>query len=272
MTPVLRRLSASLINAIGNIPVVGDALRRVARRYPEGSVVTIQAGFAAGMRWQRHHRYVNGYWVGNYEMPIQAALARLLAPGDVFYDVGANAGFFSLLAAKQVGDAGRVFAFEPLPENLASLREQIAVNSLSHVEIVEGAIGATTGTAELSFASGQNSEAHLGSPKSEGESVTTVPITTLDAFVAAHRRPTLVKVDVEGAETAVLEGAPRLLADGTTFLIELHGIDKGMRVSATLREAGYRLERLDGSVADLPEREHHLIARRPGRHEHHEHE
>ncbi len=259
----LGRLRAELINRIGAIPLLGDALRRVARGFPEGSVVTIHSGLAAGMRWRRHHRYVNGYWIGNYELPIQEALGRLLAPGGVFYDVGANAGFFSLLAAKRVGAAGRVYAFEPLGENLASLREQVEVNALEQVEVVEGAVGASTGTAELSFAPGQNSEAHLGDPRGAGERTMTVPVTTLDDFVAAHRRPTLVKIDVEGAEIAVLAGAARLVADGTAFLIELHGLDKGESVTATLRDAGYRLERLDGSIPARPEEEHHIVAQRP---------
>jgi hypothetical protein len=100
-----------LISTAGRIPVVGRALRWLARRYPEGSVVTIHTGRAAGFRWKRYHRYVNGYWPGIYELLIREALARELKPGQVFYDVGANAGFFSLVGACCVGPGGRVFAF-----------------------------------------------------------------------------------------------------------------------------------------------------------------
>jgi FkbM family methyltransferase len=246
--------------------VVGPLLREYARRFPEGSVVTIRSGFAAGMRWKRHHRYVNGYWIGNYEYDIQRALVRLLGPdphGRVFYDVGANAGFFSVLAAKQVGPSGRVFAFEPLAENIASIEEQIAENQLRQVELVTMAVGAAPGTAAFSFPPDQTAMAHLGAARAAEERTVEVSVTSLDAFAKDHPPPTLVKIDVEGAETDVLAGAAGLIAQGTQLLIELHGPDKAEQVVRALRAAGYAFERLDGSPATAPEAEHHLIARRP---------
>src|SRR3954452_16330369 len=117
--------SARVIEAIGRIPGVGRLLRWVARHYPEGSVVTIKHGEAAGLKWKRHHRYVNGYWIGQYELDIQAALKRELKPGQTFFDVGANAGFFTLVAAKIVGASGKCVAFDPLPMNQESIREQV---------------------------------------------------------------------------------------------------------------------------------------------------
>ena len=240
---MLRTLRAELINRVGSVPIVGPLLREYARRFPEGSVVTIGSGFAAGLRWKRHHRYVNGYWVGNYEYPIQQAIARLLAPGDVFYDLGANAGFFSMLAAKLVGPTGQVYAFEPLPENIASVEEQIAENRFSHVELVRSAVGSA----------------------SHGKEQTTqVKVTTLDIFAATHRAPTLLKIDVEGAETDVLAGGPGVLDKRPKLLIELHGLDKGESVVATLRARGYTFFKLDGSPATKPEAEPHIIAE-PGR-------
>src|SRR5262249_9898465 len=159
--------------------------------------VTIQSGFAAGLKWKRHHRYVNGYWIGNYEHDIQRAIVRLLGPstrGRVFYDVGANAGFFSVLAAKHVGPSRRVFALEPLPENIASIQEQIALNQLEQVELVPRAVGAALGTSEFSFPEDENSIAHLGPARAKGERTTVVEVTSLDAFVKDHPRPSLVKI------------------------------------------------------------------------------
>jgi len=258
----VKALRADLINRVGRVPVVGAWLRALVRRYPEGSVVTIKSGFAAGMKWKRHHRYVNGYWIGNYEYDIQRAIARLLEPGGVFYDVGANAGFFSVMASARVGVSGRVFSFEPLEENIASVREQIAINDLSQVELVPMAMGASEGTATFYFAPGANSVAHLGEAPAAGEREVTVQVTTLDTFAAKHRAPTLVKIDVEGAETDVLAGARATIEKGTRFLIELHGRDKGEAVARTLREAGYVFERLDGSPTERPEDEPHIIAYR----------
>src|SRR4030095_2325560 len=109
--------SADVIHGLGQIPLVRGLLRWYARQYEEGSTVRIARGYAAGMNWRRHHRYVNGYWTGLYEMDLQRAIARELAAGNVFYDVGANAGFFTVLAAKVVGSTGRVFSFEPVESN-----------------------------------------------------------------------------------------------------------------------------------------------------------
>src|SRR5688572_6197279 len=86
-----------LLQVAGRIPGVSSTLRWWAGRYADGSVVRIRSGLAAGYRWKRYHRYVNGYWIGHYELPIQETLRRELAPGDKFYDVGANAGFFTLV-------------------------------------------------------------------------------------------------------------------------------------------------------------------------------
>src|SRR3954464_11056302 len=104
--------SGRLIETAGRIPVMGQFLRWVAHHYAEGSVITIKHGEAAGYRWKRHHRYVNGYWIGHYELEIQNPLKRELRSGETFFDVGANAGFFTLVAAKLVGTSGRCIAFD----------------------------------------------------------------------------------------------------------------------------------------------------------------
>src|SRR2546422_9879100 len=105
-------LLAKLIELLRWMPLVGAALRWYARRFSEGSVVTILSGYARGMKWRRHHRYVNGYWLGQYELSVQAALARELKPGAVFFDVGANAGFFTMIAASKIGPMGKCVAFD----------------------------------------------------------------------------------------------------------------------------------------------------------------
>ena len=101
---------------------MGSALRCYANRFEDGGVVRIATGYGAGMKWKRHHKHVNGYWTGQYEFAIQQALSRHLKDGHTFYDVGANAGFFSLVAARLVGPAGQVYSFEPLPENVQTCR------------------------------------------------------------------------------------------------------------------------------------------------------
>ena len=70
--------SGRLIYAFGRIPLVGFILRKLARKYEEGSVVTISRGYAKGLRWKRYHRYVSGYWLGIYEPELQAAFSSIL--------------------------------------------------------------------------------------------------------------------------------------------------------------------------------------------------
>lgn len=243
------------------MPYVGPFLRQVANRYPEGSVVRIRSGHGAGLFWRRRHRYVNGYWLGHYESDIQDAIVRHLAPGAVFYDVGANAGFFSAIAARVVGSGGRVYAFEPDPDNMDAIRDVIALNDFSRCELCPQAVSDLDG--ELDFQTGGENSfiAHIGPVRAPGEKTLRVKSTTLDAFVTDHTPPTLVKIDVEGAEGQVLAGAAQLIAAGTTFLIELHGVDCGQAVVSRLSAAGYVFEGLDGRPSPDPVRAHHVVAK-----------
>jgi FkbM family methyltransferase len=258
----LNDLAARFVNFAGGLPVAGRILRGFAHRFPEGSIVTIRSGCAAGCKWVRHHRYVNGYWIGNYELEVQQALARLLRRGDVFYDVGANAGFYSLLAATLVGPGGKVFAFEPLPENMESIREQIEANGLANCEPVPMAVGARSGEAEFSFIPGGSANAHLGPSLSGNERSIRVRTTSLDDFLSDRPMPSLVKVDVEGAEMEVVRGASRLLRSGSKFLFELHGKKntEKMKVVEALRGEGFVFLDLRGRPLSLPEREEHVVA------------
>lgn len=251
---------ARIMRGVGSVPILAAFLRRQARRFREGSVVTIRAGLLSGLRWRRHHRYVSSYWLGTHELPLQEALARLLRSGDVFYDIGANAGFYTLLAGRLVGPQGRVYAFEPLPVNVESLREQIELNEMFTVEIVTTPVSFEEGRMEFSHSERDNSTAHLGPPRAPDERMEWIDVTTLDRFAAAHRMPTLVKIDVEGFEGQVLDGATWLLQHGTRFAIELHGVAPGAHVVRLLRSYGYRLECLDGSETDHPESEAYIIA------------
>jgi len=83
-------IEARLIDRAGRVPWLSSALRWLARRYREGSIVLIRSGYAAGFKWRRYHELVSGYWLGQYELAVQEALARELNSGDVFYDIGAT--------------------------------------------------------------------------------------------------------------------------------------------------------------------------------------
>jgi FkbM family methyltransferase len=215
------------------------------------------------MKWRRYHRYVNGYWLGIYELPLQKAIARELKRGEVFYDIGANAGFFTVLAAKLVGSEGRVFAFEPLPENAQCVEEQIEINALTQCCVIAKAVTRRSG--RIPFVRHENSSmAHVEVEVGVRNQRMSVGAVTLDDFIAeGNPLPHLVKIDVEGHETEVLAGASRLLnsASPPKFLIELHGAEVAAHINALLRAHGYRICDLHGvALTNEVCAERHILA------------
>lgn len=150
-----------------------------------------------------------------FESAELACLKTHLKPGGVMFDVGANAGLFTLTAARLVGPGGHVYAFEPDPRQIALLERNIRLNRLTNVTVVPQAVGHRTGPVPflLSEDSALNSLRENSHPDQKVHQVITVEMTTLDAFIARENigRVDLVKIDVEGAEQWVLEGAHSLL-------------------------------------------------------------
>ena len=155
--------------------------------------------------------------LGDYQE--MALLYHLLGPGDVFVDVGANVGVYSVLAAAA---GARVVAFEPVPDTGEGFREHIALNELGDlVELRTTALGAQTATAMISTASG---ELNRILTNRSNQSAIKVPVSTLDRETSQHP-PTAVKIDVEGFEAEVIAGASTTLAAETTLalVVELNG-------------------------------------------------
>jgi FkbM family methyltransferase len=164
-----------------------------------------------------------------YEPEATGLLRRLVQPGDVVADVGANIGWYSTLCASLVGATGHVFAFEPVPRTRAKLAEHLALNGVQdRVTIVGKAVGATgarSGTIHVF----DDQSAALSSMSSLGASrftTVSVDVISLDEFMATQngRRLALLKCDVEGAELDVINGAQGLLSgsEAPFILIELN--------------------------------------------------
>lgn len=264
---------AKLIRTAGAMPVVGPWLRRRAGRYEEGSVVSIKSGLAQGLKWKRHHRYVNGYWTGQYELEMQGALRRELREGGVFWDVGSNAGFFSLIARRLVGERGGVVSFDPDPDNCASIREQIEANRFgSEWRVEQCAVGGQAGTLPFKRATPGSPMGHLAAagvesgPARSAEDTFDVPVVTFDMALDRFGAPDLVKMDIEGAEIMAMGGAARLLSQARpTWLVELHGAECERAVHGALGAHGYVFETIEGVgiAADAPALPKHFLAR-PG--------
>lgn len=183
--------------------------------------------------------------------------AACLRPGDVVYDIGANVGFFTLLASRLVGPQGQVYAFEPLPRNLALLERHIRLNDCRNVTVFELARAARSGSARFVAEGVGPSMSKLG-----GEGTLEVRTAALDELFAAHelRPPTLRKMDVEGAEHDVLQGAARLLRDSRpTIFLAAHGYRQRDLCEAFLAGLDYRTRQQrvdagDGNYEILAER------------------
>lgn len=208
--------------------------------------------------------FVYGTYIDEAELRLERFLLRRLRPGDVVVDVGANVGFFSLLAACLVGPSGRVVAVEPCPATLAYLRRNLA--DAGNTDIVDKALVAEGTRVTFHEARGgavvssSTCRAHLtrdgGSPRLHSYDVAA---TTLDALVAdMGRAPDIVKLDVEGGEFAVLTGAVDVLArDRPDIVIEcdFDAMEDGYRQSIELLLAtGYHLFHFDpdGQPQPLP--------------------
>ena len=140
----------------------------------------------------------------------------LLSPGDVFVDGGANVGLFALPAATRVGTTGKVIAFEPARDVRLLLTQNVVLNRFSQVQVVPFALSSAPGEAAFrSFEIAGAGLNHLGPSAGEAGTVETVMLTTLDTVVGPsdRQRLTLLKLDLEGAEHAALQGATEILRD-----------------------------------------------------------
>ncbi len=229
------------LGLIRKTPWLGPALRRWVRRYSEGSVVKIWSGAAKGLHWKRSHRYDPAPWLGTFEPHIQDFLQRTLRHGDVFYDVGAYDGFFTVLAARLVGQEGNVVAFEPHPTNAQSVADQVKVNGFKNVVLINKAVSSAPGT--VTFCAGKSlSMGYVGAPVRGGE-VIEVEAITLDDVLEDHLPPSIVKVDIEGGGVDLVRGA-RTVAEKhrPIWILEVHNHEEETAFKNLLVPLGYRFE------------------------------
>ncbi len=205
-------------------------------------------GQSMRVNWALHKTYV----FGTHEPSVVHGLEELVQPGWTAIDVGANIGYFTLLMANRVGPQGKVIAFEPLAENFSILQENIKLNSHPNVVVENLALMSRTERIELRSATpgaitwvasvrvDQNSAV-------ESESVEAI---SLDEYVQKKgiAKVDFLKIDVEGAEASVLDGATSVLnRDKPILLIELHELyrfkDKHPAI-LKLRDQNYQVRSL----------------------------
>jgi FkbM family methyltransferase len=231
--------------------------------YYDALCVLHPRGVKAVLPWQlsvRLHPRLLGIPPDEYEVDLSATLDRSVALGMTVVDIGAHVGLHSLRLSRAVGEAGRVIAVEPSPANTALLRKHLAWNACHNVTVIEAAIGEHVGEIEFSFrpdATDPGAFANSVAYDVGGEKAR-VKVTTIDE-ICRGLKPSVIKVDIEGAELLALRGAQELLSRSSpALLVAVH--PDAMRALGTapsqlvelLRGFGYVGRRLDGSLVIEP--------------------
>jgi FkbM family methyltransferase len=153
---------------------------------------------------------------GAWEYFVDDLLCALARPGDTFFDVGANLGYYTVKIGGLVGPQGRILSFEPNPQMFEMLSENVAINGYgARAQIFNLALGAEPGELTLTFDPAHPGGASLLLPGEfgpAGGSSATVQIAALDSLVGADCIADLIKIDVEGFEPLVFQGMQALLA------------------------------------------------------------
>ena len=178
--------------------------------------------------------------LGIYERSIQTILYNSLFQGSVFYDIGANNGFFSLLGCELTGPSGFTYCFEPHPLIIKMLRVNLEKNEFSNYKIIQQAVSEENASKQLFF-SGEGNQPRSSLIETGDNKWVEVKTITLDSFLFNNRIPDLVKIDVEGAEEKVLKGARNLIRidPRPAWLVEIHSLALGQAVRQMFTDHGY---------------------------------
>jgi FkbM family methyltransferase len=201
-------------------------------------------------------------YMGQFERDIINFLVYFLKPGMTVFDVGANIGIYSLLSAKYVGGHGSVHAFEPSPNTFAQLQVNVGLNAFTCIHLIQSAVREVSATSML-YLYEQNAMNSLSRQEWVGKPLGQVEVQTvsLDEYVSTQElaHVDLLKVDVEGAELAVLQGARRLLSGSNPPVVVCEFADKTARafgyqaasIQDYLERFGYQLFRWDSRTRSL---------------------
>jgi FkbM family methyltransferase len=222
---------------------------------PSGiSEQVIAGGPLRGCKFYLDMQSEKDYWLGTYEVALLESVGKLIQPGWVVYDVGANVGYLTVLFAKLTGKNGKVYAFEPLPANIERLVKNVEANDVKEQVIVcPYAIGDRRD--EVVFYLGNSDDtgkvetivtANEKETK-ENKDKLIVEMITLDEFAEQNtdHYPQLIKMDIEGAEVLAIKNMQRILQTIKPFMIiEIHSKDAGQVVWNELTKYNYICQKI----------------------------
>jgi FkbM family methyltransferase len=218
-------LGRLFVRLMGNWPIVWRFVPFVQRKFkslsgePISRVVKTRHGFKMNVNlgdFIGRHIFLHG----EYEDYVTRVFYKLLQPGDVVLDVGANIGYFTLLSASIVGKSGRVISFEASPQIFTYLSSNLSLNESENVESFCAAVGDKNGQVEFFEADdshlGLSSLRHLDNNNSKRIMIDMIE---LNCFAENFPKVQLVKVDVEGGEMRVFQGMQKILERDNPFLV-----------------------------------------------------
>lgn len=193
---------------------------------------------------------------GLFEPGTIILIKKLLKEGMTFLDLGAHRGYYTLLASKLVGEKGRVFAFEPAPENFALLERN--VKGRSNMTLVQKAVSNKSGTTRL-FLSSKNTANHSLYDAGDSRESVEVEVISLDEFFKdKDSKIDVIKMDIEGAEMSALDGMPNIIKENENLRIITEFNPRALQVSGCLPlsflerlvEYGFKLQVVDEDRGD----------------------
>lgn len=233
------------LSGISSGSLIGKLLRAPLRLIPQNTVVPILQGALRGKKWIVGSA-THGCWLGSYEYQKQKALQQELKAGEVVYDIGANVGFYSLLASVMVGQSGHVYSFEPFPENVRRLRRHLEMNHIENCTVVDAAVSSTNGDANFD-PSHDRCMGRLATAGSFKVRTVTLDELTLRKLI---RPPNLMKIDIEGAELDCLHGAANVIqASHPIVFLATHGPEIHAACAELLVRWKYQITSLNGKSA-----------------------
>lgn len=211
--------------------------------------VPVKVGAGATLEVSTNSKLSECIFLGSFEQGERRLVARHLKQGEIFLDIGANVGLFTVIAAKCVGPSGGVWAVEPSARTREMLQRNIQINSLTNVRVFACGVSDKSGTLMLNESvAGLDALNSFTTPLEAGpcERVQ-VPVTTLDELICgnAPQKPTMIKIDVEGWERHVLQGGAGFLGSpgAPDLMVEFCAL--------TLKSAGTSCAELDHNLRQL---------------------
>ena len=220
-------------------------------RQAEGLYRTsIVGGPLRGLNFSTSRLERASFALGSYEPHVVRAIQAHIKPGMVAYDVGANAGYLTLIMSRLAGAQGHVYSFEPDPKNARALRANVTDNHLGNIEIIPKAVSNECGTITLATYD-YSLVSHIVRDATPADAqLVQAPVVSLDHFVYVDQapKPDFIKIDVEGSEEQVFMGAARLIGEAhPTIVAEIRGGSIWQNISAFMQAHGYKSQALEGS-------------------------